>query len=242
MRNKTLFKILGIIFFLSLLVIPSSCLADRMKVPVSYRIDLEGENLVFVMLAEGKNKIVDLNGDTYLKSGLYKNNSIDPIYIIDWYAFKEDIVINDNGDYLADVAPCFVSCKEGQALSFYTKGKLVKSYKISELINDKNNLEPTASHYSWRNCSINEHFVNPRDFFGIKTIEGKIYNFYLDNGDFKESIPEILDLPGGDEYYPSLLEKGNNQRYLNYLLLFGLIFIVIPIGASLIYRRLKGKK
>jgi hypothetical protein len=100
-----------------------------------------------------------------------------------WYMFGG--YLSRSGDYLVRLGPWAedLTHHSDLAVAIYKNGKLVKEYRVNELIKDLDALEYSASHYSWlpgRQSEPNQFIDNQ---FKLTLIDKTIYFFDLDTGE-----------------------------------------------------------
>lgn len=107
------------------------------------------------------------------------------LWQIDWYA--RQVYISDNGINLIRKGLWARDWRDlsDLAIAFYEKGKLLKSYQVSDLLEDKTSILRTATHYFWRprDKEAPFGFSDTEDKFVLTTIEGKIFTFDVKSGE-----------------------------------------------------------
>lgn len=184
---KTSIPVLAIVF---LFVSIPTANADKVAGPRSYRkVTLDG-SFVFVMLAPypsteevvaSRDPEVRAIRELYEESGLYPNDGSDtPIWTVDWY---EDVVelARDNEHLIrTNTSPYFDRTNlsptryERVVLSFYDRGKLLRSFRVDELIADPWLLPHSVSHYQWLNRKV---FDEANLHYEVWTQEGSWFEF-----------------------------------------------------------------
>jgi hypothetical protein len=171
---EMLTKILWRIFLLTILIFfcIQSVHADIELPPESYKKITKNGEFVFVMLSPGIE-----NCEGYIQSGLYKNNgSKIPLWTVGWNA--GDIEISSDGNHL--IRKGFWASSYGdEAVSFFTNGKLLKSYTIDDLVHFPCLMPHTASHFMW--C-LYEGFSDSNLTHSICTLHGEYYVFDVKTG------------------------------------------------------------
>ncbi len=151
--------------YLILLLLLMSCAmtcslasADSELGPTEYTKSSKDKKYVFVMLAPAKWRQFGKLHYKYPKSGLYLNNgSRTPLWTVDWYEF--DVEISSDGQYLVrwGTWPRFGDKYETLALAFYNNGKLIRQYRVKDLVANPKYLPFSISHYQWlRDKSFND--------------------------------------------------------------------------------------
>jgi len=168
----------GIVFFSSLVY------ADSPARKYSYKKITANGRYVFVMLRP-ISRSESFEG--YTISGLYENDgSKKPLWMVVWYA--HEVKIASDGVHLVKHGP-WASNQDQEAISFYSKGFLVRSYKIKELVSFPFLMPHTVSHFYWR---AYENLDDKRLLFTLITLHGDYYAFDIRTGkivsSFKGSI------------------------------------------------------
>lgn len=95
-----------------------------------------------------------------------------------WYAFK--VYLSNDGKYLVRLG----NWAEGQApaaddlaVAFYKNGKELKRYSTADLIEDKNSVIRSISHYQWKRHNKGYPKLDWDNEFLLHTIEDKLYHF-----------------------------------------------------------------
>jgi hypothetical protein len=72
-------------------------------------------------------------------------------YTLDFFAWKIFFAASKDCRYLARPGPWAGDQKElsDLAVAFYDRGRLMKSYKVAELLKDRSRIQLTSSHYMW---------------------------------------------------------------------------------------------
>lgn len=71
---------------------------------------------------------------------------------------------------------------ESLAVSFHLKGKLLKSYRVRDLIQDQTKLDYTVSHVFWQSSSSDPGFISSEQVFRIPMIDGHVCHFEVKTG------------------------------------------------------------
>lgn len=83
----------------------------------------------------------------YTQSGLYRNDgSATPLWTVNWYSFDVDVA--SDGVHLVRRGP-WASRTSDEAFSFFASGKLIRTYRISELVDAEFLLSHSVSHFMW---------------------------------------------------------------------------------------------
>ncbi len=165
--------------------------ADQARAPYDYIKEVEGGKYVFVMLAQRDFVLLDPDAAddvgvvvrnkeiraTYSESGLYPAGRKTPLWTLSWYAFTA--YPSSNGEHLVRVGP-WASSTNQLALAFYSRGKMVKKYLISDLVKDPSQLRRTVSHFFWM---AGHHYDDKAQRFHLKTVEGTEFQFSMATGE-----------------------------------------------------------
>lgn len=80
-------------------------------------------------------------------SGMYRNNgSSKPLWTVDWYAHGVEIF--SDGVHLIRHGP-WASRVADEAITFFAQGRLLRKYRVSDLVKDRRKLQRSVSHFSW---------------------------------------------------------------------------------------------
>jgi hypothetical protein len=194
--------------FLSL-VLNSTAFADKPATQCSYSIDL-GSDRVFVMfavdqtqdcLSQGKEKLAAAAAlrSKYRSSGLYRLESPEPVWTVDWFAFK--VFLSTDGKYVVRSGP-WASSITNEAFSFFADGKLLRSYTVNDVVRYSFALPHSASHFEWEKTSgLNE----AEKTFEVTTLEGGQFKFSLETGEMLIKhfplLPPTTGLAGPDSIF-----------------------------------------
>jgi LPXTG-motif cell wall-anchored protein len=183
--------------------------ADSVAGPWSYRIVSADGRFVFVMLAPGTSdprwggdmgKEIRAVREKYKQSGLYRNDGSDiPIWTLDWYSHS--IEIASDGVHLIrkhtgpsydrnDTSP---RRYEQEALSFFANGKLLRTYRIDEIVSNPTSLPHSVSHFQW---FARDELDDAKLHYKVWTIEGigggpRWVDFDLTSGELVASSPGV---------------------------------------------------
>ncbi|MCP4914992.1 MAG: hypothetical protein GY909_17880 [Oligoflexia bacterium] len=135
----------------------------------------------------------EMRSKSKLKSGLYKRGkngmpSGEPIWTINFNPFSaklsnsNEILIDPNyGAY--DV--------NSEAVEFYKKGKLLKSYFVYELIKDKKCTDYLSEGIWWRQRPRRDKFLNDKDEYVVTTCENNEITFDVKTGEIKKIVKKV---------------------------------------------------
>jgi hypothetical protein len=178
------------------LAVTSPALADSPARPRSYKEVAPGGKYVFVMIAPGtvEDEVRRWNEETaggireirrvYTRSGMYRNDgSAEPLWTVDWYA--RGVHLTPDGVHLIRPGPWAwlrddktpdLDC---EAVSFFAHGRLHRTYRVGELVDDPGRFERSVSHYRWRQ----EGQVSGEFEFTITTLDGNRFLFDVRTGE-----------------------------------------------------------
>jgi hypothetical protein len=140
-------------------------------------------------------------------TSLYKidlNGRLIRLWSIQGYYHYGDVCISNDGKSVIfiDSFPSGSFPDKGQkTIAFYRNGKLVKSYAAHELLKEHDKVSGTSDYFTWLayvdmihpgnrvKAHENPPEIDDDDRLVIKTVEGIIYKFNIENGNIIESIP-----------------------------------------------------
>ncbi len=171
--------------------------ADKPAPARSYKQVAPGNKFVCVMIAPGpveeevrlwnKETAADIREvrRTYTRSGMYRNDgSNDPLWTVNWYAHGVDLtpdgvhLIRPGGQWgalRADKTPDL----DGEAVSFFANGRLLRTYRIGELVDAPGRFERSASHFRWQQ----EGRVSGEFEYTLTTLDGNRFVFEVRTGE-----------------------------------------------------------
>lgn len=174
----------------------SPALADSPARPQSYKKVAPGGKFVFVMIAP---KTVEEDGQpwneetasgireirrVYTQSGMYRNDgSAEPLWTVDWYA--RGIDLTPDGVHLIRPGPWAWLRNDKspdlgvEAVSFFASGRLLRTYKVGELVDDVIRVKRSVSHYQWEQ----EGRVSGEFEYTITTLDGNRFVFDVRTGE-----------------------------------------------------------
>jgi hypothetical protein len=179
---------------LVLLVAASPVRADSPAPERSYTKAVPGGKFVFVMIspltaerdASQWNETIAAEireiRRVYTRSGMYRTGEIEPLWTVDWYA--HGVHLTADGVHLirpgpwASLRPDRSPDLECDAVSFYAGGRLLRTYRVAELIDNPRRLAPSASHYSWQT----EGRFSGEFEYTIETADGNRFVFDVRTG------------------------------------------------------------
>jgi hypothetical protein len=191
-RGRWLFAFVG-------LAATPPALADTPPTPRSYKEVTPGGKYVFVMIAPGsveeeavqwqwRNELTAASireiRRVYTRSGMYRNDgSAEPIWTVDWYA--HGVHLAPDGVHLIRPGPWAglrdhktpnLDC---EAVSFFADGRLLRTYRVGELVDDPGRVALTVSHYWWQQ----EGRVSGEFEYTITTNDGNRFVFDVRTGE-----------------------------------------------------------
>ena len=185
--------VLGIAVLAALLTAPPAR-ADQYVEPVSYKVTVPGGEFVFVMLAPavelGNGRLSEAQAAeireirrVYTASGLYcADGPAKPLWTVDWYA--REVAVARDGVHMVRLGPWpgLASNRAAplgpelatEAVSFFARGQLVRTYSIAELVDRPDRLPRSVSHFQWcRGAS----FDDDRLEYALATHDGNRFVF-----------------------------------------------------------------
>jgi hypothetical protein len=170
--------------------------ADPVFPPWSSKQVTPGNTFVFVMISPlpvedevrpwGEGAMADIREvrRTYTRTGMYRNDgSTEPLWTVDWYA--HDVELIPDGVHLIRHGPWAGLRGDGtpdldqEALSFFANGRLLRTYRIGELVDDPARLPRSASHFLWQNGSRGRGEFE----YTIVTFDGNRFVFDVRSGE-----------------------------------------------------------
>ena len=172
---------------------------DTPAPPSTFKQVSDNGKFVFVVLApestdkelqrynEKYQKTVREIREHYTKSGMYRNDGSNaPLWTVDWWA---GVTVSGDGKYVIRHGHWSVLANQSRqatksdlvqtAFSVYANGKLVRSYKINELVDDPALMLASVSHFEWlRKGKIND----AQHRYEIETYDGNRVIFDLETG------------------------------------------------------------
>lgn len=112
------------------------------------------------------------------------NNTKEIIWKIDW--FSKRVFLSDDGKHLIRFGPWASDIVNFSdlAIAFYEDGKLLKEYKVNELVKNPGTLQYSVSHYKWRyeDPSLRFGFSEDNKTYTIITKDNLAYVFDVKTG------------------------------------------------------------
>ena len=175
------------LFVLLSLVVCSEARGDTADAPYPWILTADKGHVFFAMYpppAHSKNN----DGAKGICYRLEPDGSVKELWRISgWYMFGG--YLSRSGEYLVRLGPWAedLTHHSDLAVAIYKNGKLVKEYRVNELIKNLDALEYSASHYSWlpgRQSGPNQFIDNQ---FMLTLIDKTIYSFNLDTGEIVDT-------------------------------------------------------
>lgn len=175
----------------------TSAAADSLAPPWSYKQVAPGDQFVFVMIVPGpvEAEVVHWNEKTaaevravrrrYTRTGMYRNDgSTDPLWVVDWYAYG--VHLAPDGVHLIRPGP-WASLRDDraapdldvEAVSFFADGRLLRTYRVGELVDAPGGFGRSVSHYQWQKEG---RLVGEFEYL-ITTLDGNRFVFDVRTGD-----------------------------------------------------------
>ncbi len=111
-------------------------------------------------------------------SGMYRNDGAsEPLWTVDWYAHGVEIF--SDGTHLIRHGP-WASRVTDEAISFFSKDKLLRKYSVSDLVKDRRKLQRTVSHFSW---SLDSRLDDDGLRYTLITVDHRCYVFDAATGE-----------------------------------------------------------
>lgn len=176
---------------ISAVILTHTAFADDPVLPYAWISTSENREYCFRMIPEkyhleSDKKIIDRPAFC-VASRLKKTGELQEIWRAEgWYAFSGHF--SNDGRYFVCMGP-WASDQEGHndlALAFYDRGKLLKEYRVKDLIKDDFKLEYSVSHYRWQpeKQSLPTGFVNQWEsrLFHLVMVDKTTYEFDFTTG------------------------------------------------------------
>jgi hypothetical protein len=212
--KKWIFSILVII---ALALLPGVALADSTVTPPpgwsgSYAVaSTDGQYLLVILdgIYEPPGKDVSPETDAlnklllkYPTSGLYRNDgSTTPLWTAEYISWKTGVTLSSDGHHMvvwrgwpSD------STYNDTALTFYEDGRLLRSYRVKDLVVYPEDLPHSASHYQW---VLDSSLDDARGLLTVEALTHEKYVFALSTGQpISNSIPSVRERPPGRKVVP----------------------------------------
>ena len=175
---------------MTLLMLSSGAAGDSPARPSTYQVVSADQKFVFVMVppysldeelkfwnesfGEKVRQIRSVHG----VSGMYRNDgSSEPLWTVSWYAFGTEIF--SDGVHLVRHGP-WASKTSDEGISFFAKDRLIRTYRVSELVKDKSKLERSVSHFEW---SADDRLDDGMLRYTLLTVDRRCYVFDVTTGE-----------------------------------------------------------
>lgn len=180
MRRTYYFKSVIIVFICGL-VFAMTVFADKAAPHRPVSIYSANKRFVLLMTPEYGSNNYNYGGYGKGKGVLYslENGSRKEIWNVPFYASTN--YLSNDGNFLISFGP-WANSLENLAVSFHLKGKLLKSYRVKDLIEDPTKLSYSVSHLEWRSFSSDPSFTSSEQVFRIPLIDGHICDFEVKTG------------------------------------------------------------
>jgi len=197
------------------LALPVAVLADQETGTYQYAMESADKKYIFVMLRGcSSDGSVDLyDSEKYPESGLYLNDgSAAPLWTVDWCGY---VLLPSDGIHIVRKGP-WARTREGysvEAITFFADGKLLKSYRVCDLVTIPWLLQHSSSHYEWQRLipaeegaqSFSIQFLNGGSYSAgsgvvfdesahtmrIATLQGDTYLFDVNTGEILSSARPV---------------------------------------------------
>jgi hypothetical protein len=165
-----------------LFILPTIAYGDSEAPLCSYVRDSPNGKYLFVMLAP-RNARYDDGAELkniFPASGMYLNDvSKTPLWTVDWYAHS--VMVFSDGVHVVRSGPWARELSD-EALTFFANGKMLRSYRVGDLVDLKIFLERTVSHFWWERADDSE-FNETNHTFSLATISDEKYTFDYTTGE-----------------------------------------------------------
>jgi hypothetical protein len=177
-------------------VIGSPARADSLSPPLSYKQVTAGGEYVFVMIApmSVEEEAERWNEKTaagireirriYSRSGLYRKDSAEPLWTVAWYAHEVEVAPDGvhliRHGPLPSLSPQSRPLLGHEALTFFASGRLVRTYRIAELVDSPDRLPRTVAHFTWMKDG---QLAPTRSEYTLTTPDGNVFVFDIRTGE-----------------------------------------------------------
>jgi hypothetical protein len=191
--------LLAVLAVLAALQPSGPALADKSGPPQTYTRASDDGEYVFVMLSprsleeevrtyndQAAARVRAIRGK-YTRSGLYKGDSREPLWTVDWY--RGNVIVPSDGVHLVrfEYRPLHTARKQNpiakedlqrEALAFFARGKLLRGYAVAELVDRPDLLPRSVVHFGW----MKAHKLLDRGRLEVVTHDGNRLTFDLKTG------------------------------------------------------------
>jgi hypothetical protein len=177
--------------------------ADSVAPPATYtKATLDGKHLLVMVspLPVENDAIWDCDSgmsvreirSKYANNGLYRNDgSITPVWTVDWYA--RSVIVTLDGVHAIRGGP-WPSSIDQEALSFFTRGSLTRTYAVRDLVDVPWLLSWSVSHFTWQE---NARFDATRLEYTVVTQDGNRFTFDVRSGQIVSERRPLRPIVGG---------------------------------------------
>ena len=172
-------KIVSILILLFIIIIVDNGFADKIA-----------PNREHTVFSQNKQFLITLTpSEPYEDKGSGKAYRVEKkgtvfLWNVDWFARR--VFLSNNGTNLVRMGP-WASKRDlsDLAVAFYENGRLLKEYRVADLIQDPASVQRTASHYFWQDRDrLTPLGLSSGDReFKVRTIEGVTYTFDVATGE-----------------------------------------------------------
>ncbi|HRH44480.1 MAG TPA: hypothetical protein PKY82_22785 [Pyrinomonadaceae bacterium] len=204
--------------------------------PMAIKADQDRFNTTFIS-KNGKYELnlKDLNDIKKLEWSLVEKVTGKRLYrFIDNLLWSMSVIISDDGKSIVAVDDYSTqdNRKNPEILHFFKNGKMLKSYKLSELLDNSRFITISASHFRWLNFyeSSNKPYLVEDSKINLQTFELNNFTFDIETGNLlKKERDKIID---ENTIYVFGQVSGNGSED-NEIEVFCSIYGNIPIGSKL---------
>lgn len=218
------------ILVITMFITVSSAFADKEAPMCTYTITSSDGKYILVMRspnsAEKAEEIRKIRSK-YSQSGLYFNDgSTNALWTIDWYA--HNVELSSDGIHLVRRGPWASSIMD-EALTFFAKGELLRSYRINQLVDNPWLMPRSVSHFSWKKMSSMD---DQNKSYHLRTIHGESYRFDVTTGRIVSSFRTPRWLFGGFLIGIAVSVWGSKKRKKLAILTRGILKIALVVAAA----------
>ena len=172
-------------------------LADTEELQISYTTESKDKKFTFVMLGDAniihllteKEKENEFSiRQKYNSSGLYLSDDntcqpiCQPLFTVNWYSYE--IFLSSDNAHLIKMGN-WAKKKSDEAFSFYKKDRLLKLYKVEDLVDFDWLLPHSISHFRW---AKEVYIDNANNTFIVKTLLYDEFVFDINTGQMISSM------------------------------------------------------
>jgi hypothetical protein len=220
---------------LVVLICPAMVFGLSIDPPSSYVKPTPNGKYIFVMLttqstenearrfSEAKANEIRTLRSAYAKSGLYRNDgSKPPLWTVDWY--KRRVEPLSDGIHLVRLS-FGLEAPDSEAVAFFSRGVLLRSYLISELVSAPELMWNSSPPYLWKSS---ERLHDAARQYEIRTRHSECYLFDITTGDIVYAFrpPRMI---------VDILHKPRTSSSMRATANYGRAFWLICAGLSLLF-------